>query len=89
MVIDEKVIIGTLFATLSSIFWYWMKNRDRRMEKIEVEQDRIKDGYQKREDARRDRDDARRDFEIINDSLKEIKRNVLKINDKLDQKADK
>ncbi|MBS9777175.1 MAG: hypothetical protein KGV50_00295 [Gammaproteobacteria bacterium] len=82
MNINEDAIIATLFGALSTVFWYMLKARDKRLDKCDTEIDRIRDNYQKR-------DDAKRDFDIINDSLKEIKTNTRLISEKLDKKADK
>lgn len=78
----EQMLYGALLTLLSGVLWYWVRGVDERGKDNRRDIERIKESYQRREDARHD-------HAQVMDMLKDMKRNLEKINDKLDQKADK
>lgn len=87
------MVISLVVGTFSAIFWYWIKNIDKkqdedkaRMDKIEAEfraeTQKIRSEYQRR-------DDAKREYNNVLQLLRDIRSDVRDLSHKLDKKADK
>lgn len=78
----DTMLYGALLSLLSAVLWYWVRGVDERGKDNRREIERVKELYQRRDDARHDTAQV---LALLND----MKKNLEKINDKLDKKADK
>lgn len=81
-----EMFYNAVLGLLISIGWYWVRSIDKKQDEDKLRMDRIEERmrreYQLREDAKRDSD-------RLYDTLKDIKAQITRLGDKIDQKADK
>lgn len=91
--LPPDMVMSLVVGTFSAIFWYWIKNIDKkqdedkaRMDKIEAdlrgETQKIRDEYQRR-------DDAKSEYSNVLQLLRDIRSDVRDLSNKIDKKADK
>lgn len=80
--ISPELIGSAVIGLITAGFWYWVKSIDKRND-----EDRKTLNYIQREYVRRD--DYKEDNARIYDLLKDIKRQLNQLDNKLDSKADK
>ena len=81
-----EMLYGTLLSFLMAVIWYWVRSIEKKQDEDKQRMDRLEEQmrreYQLREDARRDND-------RLYNELREIRNQMTRISEKIDQKADK
>ncbi|MDO4434861.1 MAG: hypothetical protein Q4B71_00400 [Cardiobacteriaceae bacterium] len=86
-------LFNSMMGLLLAVFWYWVRSIDKKQDEDKARMDKIEERTQSalaeiRHHYQR-RDDAHKDQSALMEMLRDIKHQITRINDKLDQKADK
>ena len=84
---------NSVLGLLLAVFWYWVRSIDKKQDEDKARMDKLEERTQSAlAEIRRDyqrRDDAHKDQSALMEMLRDIKHQVQRLNDKIDQKADK
>lgn len=80
------MLYNALLSFVAAIGWYWVRSIDKKQEEDKQRMDRIEERIRTEYQMR---DDARRDNDRLYNELHEIRNQMTRISEKIDQKADK